>query len=77
MHTAAPDGSSASLQHLIAHLPRDEVEPFVMSPVGPVAETLRRSGVTVFPIGGVSMLHSIAGMPLRGVRAWSSWAGRC
>jgi glycosyltransferase involved in cell wall biosynthesis len=23
MHTAAPDGSSASLLHLIAHLPRD------------------------------------------------------
>jgi glycosyltransferase involved in cell wall biosynthesis len=68
MHTAAPDGSSASLQHLIAHLPRDEVEPFVVSPDGPVAKTLRRSGVTVFPIAGVSMLHSIAGMPLRGLR---------
>jgi glycosyltransferase involved in cell wall biosynthesis len=68
MHTAAPDGSSASLQHLIAHLPRDQVEPFVVSPAGPVAETLRRSGVTVLPIGGVSMLHSIAGMPLRGLR---------
>jgi glycosyltransferase involved in cell wall biosynthesis len=68
MHTAAPDGSSASLLHLIAHLPRDAVEPFVASPAGPVADALRRSGVTVLPIGGVSMLHSIAGMPLRGRR---------
>jgi glycosyltransferase involved in cell wall biosynthesis len=68
MHTAAPDGSSASLQHLIAHLPRDAVEPFVASPDGPVADALRRSGVTVLPIGGVSMLHSITGMPLRGRR---------
>ncbi len=68
MHTAAPDGSSASLQYLIAHLPRDTVEPFVVSPEGPVADALRRSGVPVLPIGGVSMLHSIAGMPLRGRR---------
>ena len=68
MHTAAPDGSSASLQHLIANLPRDEVEPFVVSPDGPVADALRRSGVTVVPLGGVSMLHSIVGMPLRGRR---------
>jgi Glycosyl transferase 4-like domain len=68
MHTAAPDGSSASLQHLIAHLPREEVEPFVVSPDGPVAEALRRSGVTVLLIDGVSMMHSIAGMPLRGLR---------
>ena len=68
MHTAAPDGSSASLQHLIAHLPRAAVEPFVVSPGGPVADALRRAGVTVLPIGGVSMLHSIEGMPLRGRR---------
>jgi glycosyltransferase involved in cell wall biosynthesis len=68
MHTAAPDGSSASLQHLIAHLPRDAVQAFVVSPDGPVAEALRRSGVTVLPIDGVSMLHSIVGMPLRGRR---------
>jgi hypothetical protein len=68
MHTAAPDGSSASLLHLIAHLPRDAVQPFVASPDGPVADALRRAGVTVLPIGGVSMLHSIAGVPLRGRR---------
>jgi len=68
MHTAAPDGSSASLQHLIANLPLDEVEPFVVSPDGPVADALRRSGVTVLTVGGVSMLHSIVGMPLRGRR---------
>ncbi len=68
MHTAAPDGSSASLQHLIANLPRESVEPVVVSPEGPVADALRRTGVTVMPIGGVSMLHSIAGMPLRGRR---------
>jgi glycosyltransferase involved in cell wall biosynthesis len=68
MHTAAHDGSSASLQHLIAHLPRETVQPFVASPDGPVADDLRRAGVTVLPIGGVSMLHSIAGMPLRGRR---------
>jgi glycosyltransferase involved in cell wall biosynthesis len=68
MHTAAPDGSSASLQHLIAHLPREAVEPFVVSPDGPVADALRRTGVTVLTIGGVSMLHSIEGMPLRGRR---------
>jgi glycosyltransferase involved in cell wall biosynthesis len=68
MHTAAPDGSSTSLLYLIAHLPRDAIEPVVVSPEGPVADALRRSGVTVVPIGGVSMLHSIAGMPLRGWR---------
>lgn len=65
MHTAAPDGSSASLQQLIAALPEDAVEPHVASPPGPVAEALRRSGVPVVSIPGVSMLHSIAGMPLR------------
>jgi glycosyltransferase involved in cell wall biosynthesis len=68
MHTAAPDGSSTSLLHLIAHLPRDAIEPVVVSPEGPVADALRGSGVTVLPIGGVSMLHSITGMPLRGWR---------
>jgi glycosyltransferase involved in cell wall biosynthesis len=68
MHTAAPDGSSASLRQLIDHMPRDAVEPFVVSPDGPAADGLRRSGVTVLPIEGVSMLHSIVGMPLRGRR---------
>ncbi len=68
MHTAAPDGSSASLQHLIANLGREDVEATVVSPDGPVADALRRSGVRVLPIGGVSMLHSIVGMPLRGPR---------
>ncbi len=68
LHTAEPDGSSASLQQLIASLRRDEVEPFVVSRDGPIADALRRSGVTVLPIGGVAMLHSIRGMPLRGRR---------
>jgi glycosyltransferase involved in cell wall biosynthesis len=69
MHTAAPDGSSASLQHLIAGLPPEDVEPFVVSREGPVADALRRSGVPVLRIGGVAMLHSIRGMPLRGRRS--------
>jgi glycosyltransferase involved in cell wall biosynthesis len=69
MHTAAPDGSSASLQHLIASLPVEDVEPIVVSRDGPVADALRRSGVAVLPIGGVAMLHSIRGMPLRGRRS--------
>ena len=68
MHTAAPDGSSASLQHLIAHLPEDAVEPIVVSPPGPVVDAFARAGVPVIPIRGVSMLHSIVGMPLRGLR---------
>lgn len=68
MHTSAPDGSSASLQHLIAHLPEDAVEPFVVSPPGPVADAFARAGVPVMPIRGVSMLHSIVGVPLRGLR---------
>jgi glycosyltransferase involved in cell wall biosynthesis len=69
LHTAAPDGSSASLQHLIANLPAEVVEPFVVSRAGPVADALGRSGVPVLRIGGVAMLHSIRGMPLRGRRS--------
>ncbi|MEA2519306.1 MAG: hypothetical protein QOF49_1386, partial [Chloroflexota bacterium] len=69
MHTAAPDGSSASLQHLITALSADDVDPFVVTRDGPVAAALRRSGVTVLPIGGVAMLHSIRGMALRGRRS--------
>lgn len=60
---------SASLQHLIASLSAGDVEPFVVSPDGPVADALRRMGIPVLPIGSVAMLHSIRGMALRGRRS--------
>ena len=71
MHTAAPDGSSASLQHLIAHLPSDDVEPYVVSPrEGPGRRrpaTGRRAGPA--DPGGRDAAFDQEGMPLRGRRS--------
>jgi glycosyltransferase involved in cell wall biosynthesis len=68
MHTAAAGGSAASLRFLIESFPPGTVEPIVVCPPGDASLRLAESGIRVFPIPGISMLHSIAGVQLRGVR---------
>lgn len=68
MHTAGLGGSGASLRYLLRHFPPGTVAPTVVCPPGPAAASLLSDGVPVHPIPGVSMLLSIAGIPLRGRR---------
>jgi glycosyltransferase involved in cell wall biosynthesis len=68
MHTSVLGGSGASLRYLLRHFPPGSVAPTVVCPPGPAAAALQSDGVPVRPIPGVSMLLSIAGIPLRGRR---------
>jgi glycosyltransferase involved in cell wall biosynthesis len=68
MHTGSAGGSGGSLMYLLQHFPTGAVTPTVVCPDGPLAARLRALGVPVRPIPGVSMFHSIAGVPLRGPR---------
>jgi glycosyltransferase involved in cell wall biosynthesis len=67
-HTAARCGSVNSLRYLIENLPPGAVEATVASPDGPAVEAFRAAGARVLVIPGVSMLLSIAGVPMRGWR---------
>lgn len=67
-HNAALGGSAGSLRYLIENLPPGSVEPYVLCPDGPAVASFRKSGINVLNIPGVSMLQSIAGVPLRGRR---------
>ncbi len=67
MHSGSPAGSAESLCLLLEHLTPDEVLPTVLCPDGDVVPRLRRVA-TVRLIPGVSMFHSIEGVPLRGFR---------
>src|SRR5688572_8064089 len=68
MHNAALGGCAGSLRYLIENLPPGSVEPHVLCPDGPAVAAFRKSGINVLNIPGVSMLQSIAGVPLRGRR---------
>ena len=67
MHSGSPAGSAESLCVLLEHLTPDEVAPTVLCPGGDVVPRLRRVA-TVRLIPGVSMFHSIEGVPLRRFR---------
>ncbi|MBW3595865.1 MAG: glycosyltransferase family 4 protein [Planctomycetes bacterium] len=67
-HTHACGGAGRSLRFLIENLPPGAVQPLVLSPPGPAADGFRAAGAQVFPLPGVSLINSIEGAPLRGVR---------
>ncbi len=68
MHSGSPAGSAESLCLLLEHFPPGAVSATVLCPDGEIVPRLRRTGATVRVVPGVSMFHSIAGVPLRGVR---------
>jgi len=68
MHNAAPGGAARSLLYLIESLPPGTVESYALCPNGPMVGHFEKAGVVVLHIPGVSMLLSIAGVPLRGRR---------
>jgi glycosyltransferase involved in cell wall biosynthesis len=68
MHSGSRAGSAESLGLLLAHFPPGSVSATVLCPDGDVVPWLRATGATVRSIPGVSMFHSIAGVPLRGWR---------
>lgn len=80
VHTLARGGSASSLRYLIAQLPKDEVEAFVLAQPGPGRALFEDIGVSVRTIPGFVTLDSIAGVPLRGRRLLtllrSAWALR-
>jgi glycosyltransferase involved in cell wall biosynthesis len=80
MHSGALAGSAESLCLLLESLPPGSVLATVICPPGDVVPRLRRTGATVRSIPGVSMFHSIQGVPLRGPRllelARTAWMTR-
>jgi glycosyltransferase involved in cell wall biosynthesis len=68
MHSGSRAGSAESLCLLLEHLPREAVAATVLCPDGDVIPRLRTTGAEVRLIPGVSMFHSIEGVPLRGLR---------
>jgi glycosyltransferase involved in cell wall biosynthesis len=68
MHSGALAGSAESLCLLLESFPPASVLATVICPPGDVVPRLRRTGATVRSIPGVSMFHSIQGVPLRGMR---------
>jgi glycosyltransferase involved in cell wall biosynthesis len=68
MHSGSRAGSAESLSLLLAHFPAGSVSATVLCPDGDVVPWLRATGATVRSIPGVSMFHSIEGIPLRGWR---------
>jgi glycosyltransferase involved in cell wall biosynthesis len=68
MHSGVPAGSAESLCLLLESFPPGSVHATVICPPGAVMPRLRRTGATVRSIPGVSMFHSIQGVPLRGLR---------
>lgn len=68
MHSGSPAGSAESLRLLLEQFPAGAVSATVLCPEGDVVPRLRASGATVRIIPGVSMFHSMEGIPLRGWR---------
>jgi glycosyltransferase involved in cell wall biosynthesis len=68
MHSGSRAGSAESLCLLLEHFPPGAVAATVLCPEGDVVPRLRKTGATVRLIPGVSMFHSIEGVPLRGLR---------
>lgn len=68
LHSGALAGSAESLCLLLESFPPGSVSATVLCPPGEAQTRLRRTGAAVRSIPGVSMLHSIQGVPLRGLR---------
>jgi len=68
MHSGSRAGSAESLCLLLEHFPAGTLSATVLCPDGEVIPRLRKTGATVRIIPGVSMFHSMEGIPLRGVR---------
>ena len=68
MHSGSPAGSAESLCVLLEHFPPGSVSATVLCPDGEIVPRLRSTGATVRVIPGVSMFHSMPGIPLRGLR---------
>jgi glycosyltransferase involved in cell wall biosynthesis len=68
MHSGSPAGSAESLRVLLEHFPPGAVSATVLCPDGEIVPRLRKAGATVRAIPGVSMFHSMQGVPLRGLR---------
>ena len=68
MHSGSPAGSAESLCVLLEHFPPGSVNATVLCPDGEIVPRLRKTGATVRLIPGVSMFHSMQGVPLRGLR---------
>ncbi len=68
MHSGSLAGSAESLRLLLEHFPSGAVHATVLCPDGDAVALLRRQGVDVRIVPGISMFHSIEGIPLRGVR---------
>jgi glycosyltransferase involved in cell wall biosynthesis len=68
MHSGSPAGSAESLCVLLEHFPAGTVSATVLCPDGDIVPRLRKTGATVRIIPGVSMFHSMEGVPLRGLR---------
>jgi glycosyltransferase involved in cell wall biosynthesis len=68
MHSGSPAGSAESLCVLLEHFPPGAVTATVLCPEGEIVPRLRETGATVRVIPGVSMFHSMQGVPLRGFR---------
>lgn len=62
-------GSTKSMLTLINAFPAGAVEGCVACPAGSIARHLASIGIRVAPIGGVSMLLSSHGVPMRGARS--------
>jgi glycosyltransferase involved in cell wall biosynthesis len=68
MHSGSPAGSAESLCLLLEHFPPGAVSATVLCPDGEIVPRLRGTGATVRIVPGVSMFHTIQGVPLRGLR---------
>ncbi|CAN5873833.1 glycosyltransferase family 4 protein [soil metagenome] len=68
MHSGSPAGSAESLCVLLEHFPANTVSATVLCPDGEVLPRLEKLGATVRIVPGVSMFHSMEGVPLRGLR---------
>jgi glycosyltransferase involved in cell wall biosynthesis len=65
---ASKGGSTNSLKYLIQSFPEGAVEALIVSPPGPAAEELKKSGAQWRPTPGVSLYCSVPGAPLAGTR---------
>jgi glycosyltransferase involved in cell wall biosynthesis len=68
LHSGSLAGSAESLCVLLEHFPPGAVRAAAISPPGEVVDRLRQVGAAVRVVPGISMLHSIEGVPLRGRR---------
>ena len=83
MHSGSSAGSAESLCLLLEHFPPGAVSATVLCPGGEIVPRLRSTGAAVRLVPGVSMFHSMEGIPLRGFRllelgrtVWMTWHGR-